>query len=78
VLLGFPVANLFKEIAQAQGEEREMIKVALVGDTIFDDEAYVLPGQDVITWVKRHLGRKGNAILLSAMAHQLQMSRASC
>ncbi|TDK39829.1 SGNH/GDSL hydrolase family protein [Rhizobium deserti] len=42
-----------------------MIKVALIGDSIFDNGAYVAAGGEVITHLKHELGGKGDAILVA-------------
>lgn len=42
-----------------------MTKIALVGDSIFDNGAYVPAGQEVIAHLKRRVAGKGNATLLA-------------
>jgi hypothetical protein len=57
---------LFKGKRQAQAHVGEtMIKIALVGDSIFDNDAYVPAGHEVIAHLKRRLAGKGDAILLA-------------
>ncbi len=60
-MIGFPAAG--SRAAARDGDS--MTRIALLGDSIFDNAAYVPAGDDVITHLNRQLRGKGEAVLLA-------------
>lgn len=66
LLLGVSLVPLFNGRLHAHARLGEtMMKIALVGDSIFDNGAYVPAGHEVIAVLKRRLAGKGDAVLLA-------------
>jgi hypothetical protein len=66
LLLGFSMVPLFNSKRQAQARiGGKMITIALVGDSIFDNGAYVATENEVITHLKRRVGANSDAIIVA-------------